>query len=276
MHRMTTRRSARHRFRDAVATVATAAIVGGIVSCAGGPRPPRFEATPDPATLASALADEPAGEIYTAALFLEFEGGFLEEDRLKINGEIAFDWPDRVRVIGAYGAFRKVFDLLVVDGRFQLFDNQEGVLYRGAAADDVAARELGFAIRPADIARLLRIDGTGPLEEAEITSIDTGAEALLVTFAVPGDGARWEARFDAASLDLLLARRMDEGGGGLEATYDGYFPTGGRRVPRRVEVRRLDGDERVRIEVRSIRFRDEIDADVFDESRPEGVEIVDL
>jgi len=226
--------------------------------------------------LLAALEDAPAGDTYTASLFLEFTGGFLEEDELKINGEIALAWPDHVRVIGAYGAFKKVFDLLVHEDRFQLFDNQEGVLFRGAADDPDAAVSLGFAVRPVDIPRLLRIDGTGPLEGAGVSRVHASGDSIHVEFRVDGDGARWRAVYEAATLDLLVVRREESGGDGLEARYESYFRSGGRRVPRRVDVRRLGGDERVRIEVRSIRFRDRIDADVFAVTSPEGAEVVDL
>jgi len=247
-------------------------VLGG---CTGAPRAPELGVAPSPDELLSALATRPAGEVYTAALFLEFTGGFLEEDELKINGEIALAWPDRVRVIGAYGAFKKVFDLLVLDGRFQLFDNQEGVLFRGASDDPEAAASLGFAVRPSDMARLLRVDGSGPLEGATVRRVERVGEELHVAFAVEGDAAAWRAVFDAATLELTRLRR-EGAAGGLEATYDGHFTSGGRRVPRHVEVRRLDGDDRVRIEVRSIRFRDELDARAFEVKTPEGAEIVDL
>lgn len=252
-------------------------LVAVLPSCASRPRAPRFEVTPDAADLLAALADAPAGDRYTASLFLEFEGGFLEEDRLKINGEIALEWPDHVRVIGAYGAFKKVFDLRVDAERFEVFDHQEGVLWRGLSADPEAARSLGFAVRPADIARVLRIDGTGPLEGATVEHIETGPEALRVVFHVAGDPARWVARFERATLDLLTLSREEGPQRGLVASYEGYFGTGGRRVPRRVDVHRLDGDERVQIEVRSIRFREAIDPEIFEPLRvSDDAEIIDL
>lgn len=144
----------------------------------------------DARTLLEALRarSEPAGA-YEARLFLVFEGGYLNEDRLKINGEMLAAWPDHLRMIGAYGAFRKVFDLSVDADRFQVYDNRANVAYFGSASSWEASEELGLALRPVDLFRVLRLGGEGPLMGARIEAVDTGATPCASRFAPETTGA---------------------------------------------------------------------------------------
>lgn len=217
---------------------------------------------------------EPAGA-YEARLYLVFEGGYLNEDRLKINGEMVAAWPDRLRMIGAYGAFRKVFDLSVVGDAFQVYDNRANVAYVGSASSGEAADELGLALRPVDLFRVLRIGGEGPLAGATIESVNARDDSLHVAFR-GDDHRRWHAVYDSA--DLRLGRMWRDGAGAsdLVVHYDRYADIDGRAVPRRVRVTRPARGERVQIDVRSLRIKSDVPESAFDHVPPEDAERVRL
>jgi hypothetical protein len=242
-------------------------------------RPPRTEwngaATPDRIVAALDTLSRPA-ESYRASLFLTIEGGFLDEDEVRIHGQLAERWPEDLRLQGHYGAMRKLFDLGVRGERFELLDHRDGVLYRGDAFDPESAIELGFALRPGDLARLLRLGGAGPLRAAGGLQVERAGEEILVRFALPGDAAVWEARFASADGRLLRLSRALGPEIVLRVTYSDYFRTGGRWIPRRVAVEHPGGAERIYIEVRSIRLDDDLPDALFQMRVPDDVEVVDL
>ncbi len=249
-----------------------------LAGCSSQPPPPvDWGAAPSIEAFTDTLArrSEPADAI-RASLFLAFEGGFLEEERLRIHGQMAQVWPGRFRLIGQYGALRKVFDLRVRGDRFQLYDHREHVLYVGDAYDAVAAEDLGFALRPGDLGRLMRLGGLGPVEDARIREIAPDADSITVAFSLPDDPARWTAVFDSGDLRLL---RLERGFGGppeLRVTYHDHARSGNRWVPQRVLVTRPTGDERVEIDVRTVRVEDDLPDELFEFEVPEGAEIVHL
>jgi hypothetical protein len=242
-------------------------------------RPPRTEwngaATPDRIVAALDTLSRPA-ESYRASLFLTIEGGFLDEDEVRIHGQLAERWPEDLRLQGHYGAMRRLFDLGVRGERFELLDHRDGVLYRGDAFDPESAIELGFALRPGDLARLLRLGGAGPLRAAGGLQVERAGEEILVRFALPGDAAVWEARFASADGRLLRLSRALGPEIVLRVTYSDYFRTGGRWIPRRVAVEHPGGVERIYIEVRSIRLDDDLPDALFQMRVPDDVEVVDL
>jgi len=231
----------------------------------------------DGETLLSALRlqSEPV-EAYQARLFLVFEGGYLNEDRLRINGEMAAAWPDRLRMIGAYGAFKKVFDLSVEDGDFQIYDNRANVVYVGPADSWSAAADLGLALRPSDLFRVLRIGGEGPLTGALVESVTSGSDSLEITFRPNRDGRRWRAVYETRSLRPSRMWRATAGVTDLVVRYDRYGEVEGRWVPKRVTVVRPLRDERLDIEVRSIRFKEDLPEGAFEYEPPEDAETVML
>jgi hypothetical protein len=251
------------------------------LGCAGKPRPQiepfggGVEIPPESVREYLALDDDPL-DGYGANLFLSFEGGFLEEDRLKINGQVLLAGRDYLRLTGAYGAFKKVFDLRVSGDRFQVLDHEANQLFRGRSDDLGAAEALGFAVRPVDLARLLRVGGDGPLDRAEITAVTRGGDSLRVDFRVPGDEAEWRAGYDVGngsrltSLERTVGDRVE-----LRVVYDRFFRAAGRQVPKRVHVSRPSSDERLDIEVRSLKRMDP-PAERFELSVPDGVEVIEL
>lgn len=231
---------------------------------------------PDPEALGERIRTEsPPAEAVGANLFLLLEGGFLEERELKLNAQLLTTGLDRLRLIGSYGAFKKVFDLAVVEGGFGLLDQREGILYRGDARDpDVAAR-LGFAARPGDLARLLHVGGMGPLTGTRIDSLVADADSIRVRVTVPGDPEPWRASLDGR-LRVIGLERGPAGDPILRVRYDRYFRASGRWVPGRIRAARLAGDERVQVEVRAVRFPDALGDERFLPPVPEGIRVEDL
>jgi len=256
-------------------------VTGGLLTtlgCAGRrTASPTFTTAPTTTELLAALrATGPTADTYLAELFLTFSGGFLEEDRLKINGQMALEAPDQLRMIGAYGAFKKVFDLRVSGDRFQVFDNRAAILYRGGAFDPEAAGVLGFAVRPGDIPRLLRLGGAGPLEGADLGDVHLEGDSIRVVFQVPGDPATWLAGYDVSTLQLRsLARWLDDHIE-LQVAYDRFSEQDGQQVPERVRVSRPTSDERVDIDVRSIRVKSDLSDSYFEFKVPDGATVRDL
>lgn len=242
-------------------------------------QPPRIRWDGDPtaaAFLDSLAARSTAADAMRASLFLTFEGGFLEEDQLRIHGQMAQVWPGRFRLIGQYGAFRKVFDLRVRDADFQIYDHREHVLYRGDAFDPDATYELGFALRPGDLGRLLRLGGLGPLQGGSVSAFAADGDTIRATVSIPGDEADWHSTYEAESLLLIRLERELDDLTTLRVTYDRYSRQGKRWVPGRIVVSRPTGDERVEIDVRQLRFEGEIQDSLFEFQMPEGAEVVDL
>lgn len=247
------------------------------IGCARHPSPDtNVTDVRDARTLLEALRarSEPAGA-YEARLFLVFEGGYLNEDRLKINGEMLAAWPDHLRMIGAYGAFRKVFDLSVDADRFQVYDNRANVAYFGSASSWEASEELGLALRPVDLFRVLRLGGEGPLMGARIEAVDTGGDSLRVAFRA-GDDRRWHAVYEPERLRLVRMWRESPDGADLDVRYERYTERDGRDVPHRVAVTRPRRGERVEIEVRSIRFKSDVPRSAFLHVPPADADTVHL
>jgi hypothetical protein len=267
---MTARRLARVIRLTAVAVLA----LGGF-GCGGHRAESPFLGTsPTPAALLAALdASAPPGDAFEANLYIEFEGGFLEDRSAKINGQIAWA-PDRVRLVGAYGAFKKLFDLLVVGEEFRLYDNEAHTVYLGDSADPAAAAELGLAVRPGDLPRLLRLGGRGPLDEAIVLSVRAPTrDRIEASFEAAGDPGRWIARYDAGGWRLTSLERWVDDALVLRVEYERYTEIDGRPVPKRIEVTRPLGSERVRIEVRSLAFRDSARARSFRFSTPDDATV---
>jgi hypothetical protein len=247
----------------------------GVAACAGRRPQTEFLASPAPDDLLAALAAaSPAGDCYEASLYVEFEGGFLGEDTRKINGQLALDAPGRARLLGAYGAFKKLFDLAVEPDSFRLFDTGARVVYVGETADPEAAEELGLAVNPGEIPRLLRLGSTGPLAGAEVLSVTrVNGDHLEAVFRFPADESRWIARYGRGSWRLEALERWRGKDLTLLVEYGRYTEIEGRMVPRSVAVTHPEGSERVRIEVRSLRFRDEPRPSAFRFSAPEDVPV---
>jgi hypothetical protein len=261
----------------ALTTLGRVLVAGLVVSgCAGTRSRAPIDVPPGPEALGERIeAESPPADAIGANLFLILEGGFLEERELKLNAQLLTTDLDRLRLIGSYGAFKKVFDLAVVGDGFGLLDHREGILYRGPAWDaDVAAR-LGFAARPGDLARLFHVGGLGPMRGAEIGDVRAEADSARVEFRVPGDSEPWRASLDG-ELRVVGIERGPAERPILRVRYDRYFRASGRWVPRRVRAARLAGDERVTVELRSIRFPDHVPPSQFVPPVPEGVLVEDL
>jgi len=246
-----------------------------LAGCAGRRQPVELLAPPAPGELLNALAAaSPPGDCYEASLYIEFEGGFLGDDTRKINGQLAIDAPDRARLLGAYGAFKKLFDLSVEPDSFHLFDTGARVVYVGSADDAAAAEDLGLAVNPAELPRLLRLGGTGPLTGAEVISVSRATDGRIdATFRFPDDSTRWIARYVPGSWRLEALERWNEEDLVLLVEYGRYGEIDGRAVPRKVAVTRPRGSERVRIEVRSLGFRDDPRPAAFRFSAPRDVPV---
>jgi len=258
--------------------VAFALVVSWLVvtGCMGTRARSPLDVPPDPEALGERIREEsPPAEAVGANLFLLLEGGFLEERELKLNAQLLTTGLDRLRLVGSYGAFKKVFDLAVVENGFGLLDHREGVLYRGDARDAEVAARLGFAARPGDLARLFHAGGMGPLAGTRIDSIGSDADSILVRVTVPGDPEPWRATLDDR-LRVIGIERGPRDAPILRVRYDRYFRASGRWVPRRIRAARLAGDERVEVEVRSVRFPDALGDDRFLPPVPEGVRVEDL
>ncbi len=212
----------------------------------------------------------------TGRLDLTFTGGFLGDRRLTLGGQVAIAQPDRFRLVGAYGAFKKVFDLVVDGFSFDLFDHRERVWYSAPADDAGAAARLGLAARPGDLNRLLIVGGHGPLEGAtDLALLDASADSVSIGFRVPGRDGRWRATFDGG-LRLSTLEHTVDGRVRLRVTYGRYRAMDGRTIPQRIAVSHPGGDQRVAIEIRRLDLPDELPADAFVPSWPSDAEHVDV